>query len=44
MLYEEGVRRAQQFAKDYYGQLEYKLEFGDHSLPDKESKDDDFTP
>lgn len=31
MLYEEGLRRAQSFAKDHEGLLSYKMEFSDHS-------------
>ena len=32
LLYEEGLRRAQAFAKEHQGNLSYRMEFGDHSL------------
>jgi tetratricopeptide (TPR) repeat protein len=39
LLYEEGLRRAQAFAKEHQGNLSYRMEFGDHSLGGKEEEE-----
>jgi tetratricopeptide (TPR) repeat protein len=36
LLYEEGLRRAQAFAKEHQGNLSYRMEFGDHNLGGEE--------
>jgi hypothetical protein len=33
-FYEEGIRRAKAFSREYEGALEFKSDFGDHSNPD----------